>query len=79
MVLRGATEAEVVQVIRGSEWEPAKRGKLQSRQRFDFNLPSPITQQNYRFKTIEAIFIDEPNVFVVVTVKVYYSNEELTV
>jgi len=29
-----------------------------------------------KYKTVEAIFADEPNEVAVITVKVYYSNEE---
>lgn len=76
MNLRGATEGEVEQVIRTIEWEPAKRGRQQARRRFDFGKLSPINQQTCRFKTVDAIFANEPDEIVVVTVKVYYSNEE---
>ncbi len=76
MNLRGATEDQVTETIHSERWVPAKRGKQRSKRRFDFNARSPIDKKEYRFKDVEAIFVDEPNQIVVVTVKVYYSNEE---
>ncbi len=73
-ILRGAEEAEVEQVIRRSSWEPAKRGKQQARRQFTFGKISPTNQQGYKFKTVEAVFVDEPESIVIITVKVYYSN-----
>ena len=77
MVLRGATEEEVALSIRTGKWGAAKMGKLQSRHRFDFNRVSLTNQKYYKYKTVESIFADEPNEIVVITVKVYYSNEEV--
>ena len=44
--------------------------------RFDFNGKSPINKKVYKYKTIEAVFADEPDEIVIITVKVYYSNTE---
>lgn len=77
IVLRGAATNEVEETIRESQWELAKRDRQQARRRFVFDKPSPITQKIYRFKTVDVIFVDEPNQIVVVTVKVYYSDEEV--
>ncbi len=44
--------------------------------RFEFNSHSPANAKYYKFKTIDVIFVDEQNEIVIVTVKVYYSNEE---
>jgi len=52
-------------------------GKFQSRHQFDFNRVSLTNQKYYKYKTVESIFADEPNEIVVITVKVYYSNEEV--
>ncbi len=76
MELRGAEETEVISTIRTGVWDTAKRGKLQCRHRFNFNRPSPINKQIYKYKTVEAIFVEEIDRIVVVTVKVYYSNKE---
>jgi len=77
MVLRGATEEEVTMSIRTDKWGTAKMGKFQSRHQFDFNRVSLTNQKYYKYKTVESIFADEPNEIVVITVKVYYSNEEV--
>ncbi len=76
MVLRGATEAEVTQTIREQDWEPAKRNKHQAKRRFDFGRLSPVNQKEYRYKEVEPIFVEESDAIVVVTIKVYYTNEE---
>ncbi len=77
MVLRGATEEEVAMSIRTGKCGAAKMGKFQSRHQFDFNRVSLTNQKYYKYKTVESIFADEPNEIVVITVKVYYSNEEV--
>jgi hypothetical protein len=77
MTLRGATEEELIKAIRDGRWEPARLGKFRSRYSFAFNRVSLVNQKYYNFKTIEPIFADEENEIVVVTVKVYYSNEEV--
>ena len=75
--MRGAKEEEVTITIRSGKWEAAKIGKLQIKHQFDFNKISLTNQKFYKYKTIEPIFADESNEIVVVTVKVYYSNEEV--
>jgi hypothetical protein len=77
MVLRGATEEEVAMAISAGEWESGKMGKSRSKYRFDFNRVSLTNQEFYKYKTVEPIFADEPNELVVITVKVYYFNEEV--
>ena len=72
--LRGATDAEVIATIQAGAWQPARRGRFQARRSFAFGQRSPVSQQVYAFKTVHAIFADEPNEIVVVTVLVYYSN-----
>lgn len=76
--LRGAADSEVTQTIRMGKWEPALRGKYQAKKHFSFDQESPLNQKHYRFKSIEAIFADEADAIVIITVKVYYSNEEQT-
>lgn len=76
MALRGATEKEVITAIRLGKWGSARIGKLKTKYRFDYNMASLINQKVYKFKTVEAIFTDESDEIVVITVKVYYSNEE---
>jgi hypothetical protein len=74
MRLRGASQTEVSDTIESGSWKPAKRGKYQARKKFTFGHPSPVNQQVYPFKTIDAIFADEPDEIVVVTVIVYFGN-----
>lgn len=72
MLLRGAEEEEVIAAIRSGNWQPAKNGKLHSRLQFDYNGKSPINQQFYPYKAVDAIFKEELAKIVVITVKVYF-------
>jgi len=72
--MRGATEAEVVEAVRGGRWEPAKRGKQHATHRVEFGRPSPVNGVVYAFKTVDAVFAEEPDRIVVLTVKVYYHD-----
>lgn len=78
MSLRGATQAEIEQAIRNEPWIPAKRGKYRAKRRLIFGKPSPVNQKEYKYKEVEPIFAEESDVIVVVTVMVYYTNEEET-
>ena len=78
-LLRGATEAEVAACVEQSPASPAEKGRWSARKTFLFNALSPVNRRLYRFKTVEAIFVEEPLEIVVVTIKVYYSNEEMVV
>ncbi len=74
MLLRGATENEVREAIIDGERDVAKSGRFASRKTFEFNAISPINNKRYALKTVEVIWIDEPEEIVVVTTKVYYHN-----
>lgn len=74
--MRGAIEQEVIETIQTSEWKPALETKRQCRKAFPFNEPSPVNQQVYAFKTVQVIFVEEAEQIVVVTVIVYYGNQE---
>ncbi len=76
MLLRGATEAQVEQTIRSESWTPAKRGKWKAKRRFTFTKLSPVNQKEYKYQEIEPVFVEETKAIVVVTVMVYYTNEE---
>lgn len=39
-----------------------------------FNDVSPVNQKFYGLKTIDAVFVEEPDRIVVITVKVYYHD-----
>ena len=75
MNLRGASEEEVIKSIRSGNWTAARLGKFQTKYRHDFNELASVNQKFYKYKIIEPIFSDEPEEIVVITVKVYYSNE----
>jgi len=77
MLLRGASRDEVETAIKSGKWERAKLGRFNTRYRFEFNSHSPINQKFYKYKIVEPIFIEETDVIIVITVKVYYSNEEI--
>ena len=77
MVMRGASEEEVIKAIRSSTWIAAKMGKFQTQYRYEFNKKALTNQKFYKYKTVEPVFADEQDKITVVTVKVYYSNEEV--
>ena len=52
------------------------QNKMQARKSFKYGQASPINQKNYAFKTVHVIFADEENEITVVTVMVYYGDEE---
>lgn len=74
MLLRGAEENEVIATIQTRKWESAKYNKSSCRAQFYFEKPSQVNQKIYKYKTIEAIFVEEDDKIVVITVKVYYHN-----
>ena len=75
MLLRGATDEEVIRTVREGRNEPAKRAKWHSALRFDFGQASPINSLVYTYKTVDVVFAEEPGRIVVLTVKTYYHNE----
>ncbi|MGB9715743.1 MAG: lipoprotein 17-related variable surface protein [Thermodesulfovibrionales bacterium] len=79
MILRGAKKEEVETAIQSGRWKPAKLEKLMTKYCFEFNSISPINQKFYKYKIVEPIFADETNGIIVITVKVYYSNEEVEI
>ena len=77
MNLRGASEEEVIKAINSGIWEFAKMGKFQTQSRFEFNKEALTNQKYYKYKIVEPVFADEQDEITVITVKVYYSNEEV--
>ena len=75
MVSRGATHDEVIRTVLEGRKESAKRDKWHSVFRFEFNQPSPVNGLVYLYKTVDAVFAEEPDRIVVLTVKTYYHNE----
>lgn len=74
MRLRGAEEQEVLLAVQTGTWEPVKQGRLHARYVVSFNDVSPVNQKFYGLKTIDAVFVEEPDRIVVITVKVYYHD-----
>ena len=76
MRLRGAVMEEVSKTVETSSWQQAKYGKQQARKSFPFGQPSPINQRVYSHKTVHVIFVEEPDEIVIITVLVYYGEQE---
>ncbi len=74
MVQRGAMLAEVEQVIRTTQWQPAQRGKWHARRALPFGAVSPVNRRHYAYKTVNVVFVNDPASIVVATVKVYYHD-----
>lgn len=70
MRYRGTTEQEVVDTIRTALWEPAELGRLECRK--DFTYAQEWNGKFYATKRVRAIFVEEADEIVVITVYVYY-------
>jgi Domain of unknown function (DUF4258) len=73
MLLRGAKTEEVIVTINSGGRLDAK-GKYKARYEFPFGETSPQNEEFYQYKRIEAIFAEDRDRIVVITVKVYYYN-----
>jgi hypothetical protein len=71
---RGFTEAEIVEAIRDSEWEPADSGRMQCRKEFIYE--KEWNGKYYAFKQVRPIFIEEEVGISVITVYTYYYQEK---
>ena len=67
---RGATEQQVIEVIRTETWEPVELGRLECRK--DFSFESEWNKKYYDTKQVRPIFVEEHDEVIVVTVYVYY-------
>jgi hypothetical protein len=67
---RGASEEEVIEMIRTSPWQPAELGRLECRQ--DFVYGREWNGKFYETKQVRPIFVEEADEIVVVTVYSYY-------
>lgn len=74
MAQRGSTLEEIERAIRTGSWQPAQRGKWYARHVFPFDAVSPVNSRHYAYKTVDAVFADDPASIMVVTVKVYYHD-----
>ncbi len=71
LIFRGATEGEITETIKTSEWAPAELGRLECKKTFEFN--KLWNKKFYKTKEVRPIFAEERNEIIVVTVYVYYS------
>jgi len=69
-VRRGFSEAEVVEAIRTSPWEPAELGRWQCLKNFPFG--QEWNGKVYATRQVKPIFVEEAAEIVVVTVYTYY-------
>jgi hypothetical protein len=67
---RGATEQEVIETIRATQWGPAKGGRLECRKNFTYG--KDWNGKFYATKQVRPIFVEESHEIVVVTVYAYY-------
>jgi hypothetical protein len=72
MASRGATEVEVIDTIHSMARQPALQNKMQTRNTFNYDQPSPKNQKIYASKTVHVVFAVDENAITVVTVLVYY-------
>ena len=67
---RGFSEADVVEAIRTSRWEPAEQGRFECRK--DFPFGREWNGRAYATRQVRPIFVEEESEIVVVTVYTYY-------
>jgi len=70
MVDRGASKEEVELAIRTGECFPGKKGRLSFRKNFNYN--AMWKGKSYQVKQVMPIVAEEYEIFVVVTVYVYF-------
>lgn len=72
---RNATEEEVAEAIRQSDWQPAERGRLTTSKTFPFGREH--YGRYYESKEVVPIFADEEASIVVITVYTFFSQRRL--
>ncbi|MCM8756572.1 MAG: hypothetical protein NC816_05840 [Candidatus Omnitrophica bacterium] len=68
--LRGATEEEIIETVKTSEWQTYELNKFEYQKDFIFN--QFWNNKFYKTKQLKPIFVEEEKEIVVVTVYVYY-------
>jgi len=71
---RGATEEDVVAAISEGQWRCADRRRMQAEKSFRYD--AKWNGKRYKIKSVRPIFVEEDETIVVVTVYVYYHDEE---
>ena len=67
---RGFTEAEVDETIRDSDWLPTRQDRLEAAK--DFPYDGEWNGRHYSTKRVRAIFVEEADEIVVVTIYTYF-------
>jgi hypothetical protein len=70
MGARNATEEEVIEAIKMSDWQSAERGRLTTSRVFPFN--SEHYGRYYAVKEVIPIFVEERDRIIVITVYTYF-------
>jgi hypothetical protein len=68
LYFRGIEEDEVIETIRASQWELAKKEKLQASK--DFRFGKEWNKKFYTYKQVKPIFVEEETEIVIITVYV---------
>ena len=69
-VVRGFSEAEVVETVRSGNWKIADRNRLECRK--EFAHKTMWNGSYYETKTVRPIFVEEDSEIVIITVYTYY-------
>lgn len=67
---RGAAAEEVIECIKTTKWQPAKRNRLQCSKDIAFN--GIWNGRNYKTKQVNPVFVEEETEIIVITIYVYY-------
>lgn len=70
LYFRNATEVEVVETIRTTDWKPAELGRLECRKNFSYE--NEWNKKYYKVKQVRPIFVEEDDEIVVVTIYTYF-------
>jgi hypothetical protein len=70
LLFRGATEEEVIETVRTSQWQPAELGRLQCKK--DFPHKQEWNKMYYNTKQVRPIFVEEETEIVIITVYSYF-------
>ena len=72
---RGTDVHEIAIVINSADWTPADRGRFEARLAFIFN--DEWNGRHYTSKVVRPVFVDQEGEIVVITVYVYFSQDEV--
>ncbi|MBF0565261.1 MAG: hypothetical protein HQK89_08465 [Nitrospirae bacterium] len=75
LYFRGIEEEEVIETTSTSQWELAKRERLQASKNYYFG--KEWNKKFYSYKQVKPIFIEEETEIVVITVYAYFFDKEV--